>query len=343
MNGKPLSDNITTSKLQLNYLKTIGILNNSAKGRGFGHPVDLAVNNDGHIYVLNRHAGLARIGICTLEEEYLGEFGSYGHADGQFWLATAIAIDSQKHVYVTDEYHHNVTVFQPSGELIGVWGNYGAKDGQLNGPSGIAIDFEDNIFVVDQNNCRVHKFTKEGHHLLQWGEPGSQESQFNLPWGITLDALGNVYVADWRNDRIQKFSPDGHFIAVFGEPGAGEGQLHRPAKPAVDSEGYIYVADWGNERVQVFGPTGDFQLTLRGQATLSKWAKEFLDVNPDEHSTRNQSNLIPDLPPHINTPYLISSQIESYFWGPAAVSVDRQNRLYVTESSRHRIQVFERQ
>mgnify|MGYP001236885244 CR=1 FL=1 len=149
MNGKPLSDNITTSKLQLNYLKTIGILNNSAKGRGFGHPVDLAVNNDGHIYVLNRHAGLARIGICTLEEEYLGEFGSYGHADGQFWLATAIAIDSQKHVYVTDEYHHNVTVFQPSGELIGVWGNYGAKDGQLNGPSGIAIDFEDNIFVVE--------------------------------------------------------------------------------------------------------------------------------------------------------------------------------------------------
>ena len=343
MNAIPLNDDVTINNFRLSYLKTIGILNTSAHGRGFGQPVDLAINADGHIYVLNRHARLARVGICNLDEEYLGEFGSYGHSNGQFWLATAIAIDSQQHVYVTDEYHHNITVFKSSGELISVWGEYGVNDGQLNGPSGIAIDFEDNIFVVDQNNCRVHKFTKEGRHLLQWGEPGSQEGQFNLPWGITVDSRGYVYVADWRNDRIQKFSSDGHFIASFGESGAGQGQLHRPAKPAVDSEGYVYVADWGNERVQVFSPAGDFQLTLRGQASLSKWAQEFLNVNPDENSTRNQSNLVPHLPPHINTPYLVSSQIESYFWGPTSVSLDRQNRLYVTESARHRIQIFEKQ
>ncbi len=326
----------------LNYLKTIGVMNNNPVGRGFGHPVDLTAGRDGRIFVLNRHAGLSRVGLCSLDEEYLGEFGSYGHGDGQFWLPTAIAMDSQERIYVADEFHHDVSVFDSSGEFIGKWGEFGSGKAQINGPSGLAIDSEDNIYVVDQHNNRVQKFTADGSHLLQWGEPGEAEGQFNLPWGITLDSQGNVYVADWRNDRIQKFTSEGKFVAAFGESGDGDGQFHRPAKPAVDSEGYIYVADWGNERVQVLGPDGSFQLKLRGRATLSKWAQEFLDVNPDESVTREQSNLIPDLPPHFNTPYLVSTQTEPYFWGPASVNLDDEGRLYVTESSRHRVQVYQR-
>ena len=156
----------------LTYLKTIGVMNNNPTGRGFGHPVDLAIGQRGRIYVLNRHAGLARVGICTLGEEYLGEFGSYGHEDGQFWLPTAIAVDSRENVYVADEYHHSVTVFDSSGAFKNKWGEHGSGDGQLDGPSGLAIDADDNVYVVDQKNCRVHKFTADGRHLLQWGEIG---------------------------------------------------------------------------------------------------------------------------------------------------------------------------
>ena len=317
-------------------------MNNNPTGRGFGHPVDLAVGKGGRIYVLNRHALLARVGICTLDEEYLGEFGSYGHEDGQFWLPTAIAVDSRENVYVADEYHHSVTVFDRSGAFKSKWGEQGSGDGQLDGPSGLAIDADDNVYVVDQKNCRVHKFTSDGRHLLQWGERGEEEGQFNLPWGITLDTQGNLYVADWRNDRIQKFTAGGRFLAAFGEPGEREGEFHRPAKPAVDAEGYIYVADWGNERVQLLAPDGAFIQSLRGEATISKWAQEFLDVNPDESTTRDRSNLVPDLPSHFNTPYLVSTQTEPYFWGPASVTLDADGRLYVTESSRHRVQVYRR-
>ena len=317
-------------------------MNNNPTGRGFGHPVDLTVGQDGRIFVLNRHALLARVGVCTLEEEYLGEFASYGHGDGQFWLPTASAIDRRENIYVADEFHHNITVFDSYGEFVGNWGDYGSGDGQINGPSGLAVDSEDNVLVVDQKNNRIHKFTAGGKHLLQWGEGGTGEGQFDLPWGVTLDSEGNVYVADWRNDRIQKFSPEGQFMAAFGESGDGDGQFNRPAKPAVDSQGYIYVADWGNERVQVLGPDGSFQLKLRGAATVSKWAQEFLDVNPDESLTRDQSNLIPDLPSHLDTPYLVSTQTEPYFWGPTSVNLDAQGRLYVTESSRHRVQIYQK-
>ena len=164
----------------------------------------------------------------------------------------------------------------------------------------------------------------------------------NLPWGICVDDQDDVYVADWRNDRIQKFDRDGRFLRIFGESGSGDGQLSRPSSVAVARDGRVIVADWGNERVQIFDKDGRFNSILQGQATLSKWAIEWLDVNRDELSARQTSDLeIKTLPAHLNTPYHRASQTEHIFWGPVSVKIDRDQRLYVTEHSRHRIQIYE--
>jgi DNA-binding beta-propeller fold protein YncE len=341
-----MSAQVATGSTTLVYVKTIGIANNSNNGRGFANPVSLAVSSDDRIFVLNRSdpvlAHAIRVGICTLEEEHIGEFGDgSGEGDTQFRLPTGIAFDSQDRLYVTDEYLNRVTVFDSSGHFLGKWGQSGRRDGQFNGPAGIAFNSADNAFVVDQHNNRVQKFNRDGEYLLQWGHGGSNAGELDLPWGVTVDSEDNVYVADWRNDRVQKFTPDGRFLAAFGEPGDGDGQFHRPSDVAVDCEGIIYVADWGNERVQVLAPNGAFQTKERGQATLSKWAEEFYASNPDESTTRDVSNLFPTLPDH-STPYQVSSQTEAYFWGPTSVTLDKEGRLYVTESNRHRVQVFQR-
>jgi len=337
----------TTSALHVSYLKTIGIVNNGYNGRGFANPYDVAVARDGRIFVLNRcdpaRASAIRVGICTLDEDYLGEFGKgFGSGDGQFVWPVAMAFDSQERLYITDEHNHRISIFDTAGTFLGKWGTFGRGDGQLDGPSGIAIDAEDRVYVVDQNNARVQTFTPDGQYVRQWGSEGTGAGQFQLPWGICVDAEGYVYVADWRNDRIQKFTAEGEFVAAFGHSGAGEGAFHRPSGVAVDTAGNIYVADWGNERVQVLGPDGSFQLLLRGQATLSKWADEFFAANPDEWEVRQQSELIPELPPHLDTPYQISAQTEPYFWGPVAVTVDHANRLYVPETNRHRVQIYQK-
>jgi DNA-binding beta-propeller fold protein YncE len=342
-----VSPQAATHTITLQYVKTIGIVNNGFNGRGFANPYDVAVSRDGRIFVLNRcdpaRAAAIRVGICTLDEEYLGEFGNgFGTGDGQFAWPVAMAFDNRERLYITDEHHHRISIFDTSGTFLGKWGVFGSGAGELNGPAGIAIDAEDHVYIVDQNNHRIQKFTTDGRYLLQWGAAGTNHGQFNLPWGVAVDTEGAVYVADWRNDRIQKFTPDGQFMARFGESGQGEGQFNRPSSVAVDAEGYIYVADWGNERVQVLGPDGSFQLQLRGQATLSKWAEDFFASNPDEWETRQISNLMPPLPPHLNTPYHVSSQTEPYFWGPVSVTLDRENRLYVPETNRHRVQIYQK-
>ena len=111
---------------------------------------------------------------------------------------------------------------------------------------------------------------------------------------------------------------------------------------AVDRDGKIHVADWGNERVQTLNPDGSFHRLLRGEATLSKWAEEWLEVNPDEYNVRKSSELLVEyLPDHLRTPYHVASQTEPLFWGPVSVKLDSEDRLYVTEHSRHRIQIYE--
>ena len=333
--------------LTLSYVKTIGIVNNGTNGRGFASPADLAVSRDGRIFVLNRCdppllKGI-RIGICNLDEDYLGEFGNgYGDGDGQFHMPTAMAFDSRDRLYITDERANRVSVFDSAGGFLGKWGDSGDGEGQLNGASGIAFDSQGNAYVTDQHNHRIQVFTSYGAYLRQWGGEGSAEGQLNIPWGVAVDSQDYVYVADWRNDRIQKFTSVGQFVATFGESGDGDGQFYRPSGVAVDAEGYIYVADWGNERVQVLGPDGEFQLKLRGEATLSKWANEYFAANAGELAEREKSRLIPSLPSHFDTPYLISSQTEPYFWGPVSVTLDGEGRLYVTESNRHRFQVYQK-
>ena len=327
----------------LNHYITIGL--STMEGRGFYYPVDTAIGANGRMYVVNR--GLEgddrsiRITVCDLDSEYYETFGFVGTGDGQLTWPTAVTVDSQGRVYVSDEYTNRISIFDSEGAFLSKWGVAGSGQGELDGPSSLALDGESNVYVVDHQNNRVQKFTSDGEFLLSFGSEGNGDGQFNLPWGSTVAPNGDVYVADWRNDRIQRFTPEGRFVAEYGGPGRGDGQFHRPASVVVDGEGYIYVADWGNERVQVLDPDGGFVMKLRGQATLSRWAQEFLDTNVEEAEARGRSNLEPDLD-FGGDSHEESAHIEKYFWAPSSVKLDGDGRLYVTESNRHRIQVFVR-
>ncbi len=334
----------TARKPLLKYSFTIGVA--AMEGRGFYYPVDLAFRKDGRIFVLGRgHDGDTRgvqILVCNIDSEYYGKFASHGAEPGQFIWPTSIAIDKDGNVYVSDEYRNNISIFSTSNECISRWGEEGSEPGKLRGPSGLAFDWQDNLLVVDHQNHRIQKFTKDGRLLMSFGKEGRANGEFDLPWGICVAPVGDIYVADWGNDRVQQFAPNGRFIASYGTSGNGDGQFNRPSSVAVDAQRYIYVSDWGNERVQVFDPDGKLLQSLRGEATTSKWAQEFLDGNIEEARARAKSNLEPDLTPYNGDPYEESYHTEKFFWSPSSVKVDDSGRVFVVDRNRHRIQVYER-
>ena len=336
---------------KLEYLKTIGIVNIGTNGVGFSNPYDIAFSSDDRAFVINRHdapinfkpenASAIRMGILNYEEEYLGEFGyGFGDGEGQFKLPVAMCFDSKDRLYVTDELNNRITVFNSSGKYLFSWGIYGSGIGEIDGPAGITIDNHDNVYIADQNNHRVQKFTSDGQFITSWGGFGCGNGELNMPWGICTDSKGDIYVADWRNNRVQQFTNNGDFKSCYGDNLKNGINLNRPSSVAVDDSGILYIADWGNHKVKILNRDGDLISVLDGEATLSKWAKEWYDKSPDQLQSREKANLIPELPSQFSTPYQKSAQTEPYFWGPVSVKIDANKRLYVVESLRHRIQVF---
>ena len=328
------------SHIQLQYSHTIG--RGEQFGPGFTYPIQVARGEDDLMYVLCRSSEYrpegTRIAVCTVNEEYVNVFArgvsqqgphEYNLEDGSLVWPTCIAIDSQQNVYVSDEWLNRISIFSKDGDFLGKWEEReGDGDGEMNRPSGMAFDKDDNLFIVDSLNHRVQKFTKDGKFLAKWGHQGSGDGEFNMPWGIDIDRQGNVYIADWRNDRIQKFSPDGDFLMKFGSSGSGEGEFNRPTDVAVDKDGIIYVADWLNDRIQVFETDGSFVTLRSGEATVSKWGKDKLDANPEMWGERERAEGL---------------ERERLFWAPSGIAVDDQNRVFVCEGPRNRIQVYRKQ
>ena len=332
-----------TRMVNLEYVDTIGFVADQG-GRGFHLPMGIAIKDDGRIYVASRSntqsLNIVGIQVVNLKHEFFGQINSYGKGDGQMIWPTALALDSQENLYLSDDFLQRITIFDGEGNFKSRWGAKGNGDGEFDGPSGIVFDSDDNMLLVDHRNNRVQKFTKDGRFISKFGFQGSGDGQFDLPWGICLDDDGYIYIADWRNDRIQKFTSEGEFVAKFGASGDGDGQLNRPAGVAVDSDGNMYVADWGNQRLQVLAPDGSFLLKLRGQATLSHWAKEYLEAQADEIKARESFQPVFDV--DTDDQHEVSARIEPYFWDPVTVILDKQDRVYVLETSRHRFQVFQK-
>ena len=338
----------TAQKMKLmEYSHTMGMT--VMEGKGFYYPVDTAVGKDDRLYVISRSkeetARGIRVTMCDAESGYYGNFGGYGDEGGRFVWPACGATDSQGRFFISDEKLNRVTAYDEAGNYLFHWGQSGSGEGELDTPSGLAFDSQDNVYVADTYNNRIQKFTGDGRFLLSIGglEPGTDaERGVSLPWGLACDAQDNVYVADFGNDAIKKFSPDGEFLAAFGSSGRGEGQFTRPASVAVDGDGYIYVADWGNERVQVLDSEGNFVQLLRGEATISEWAANFLSINKEEAAARATADLDMEIDYFVDDPHEESSHIEKYFWCPVSVKLDSQGRLYVTETNRHRLQIYQR-
>ena len=310
-------------------------------GKGFSQPVGVAVGSDGSVFVASR--GNPRITKATLDHEYIIEFGI-----GRFTYLTAVAVDADDNVYTTDEWLHEVSVFDSHGNFLKSWGEPGSGEGQLHGPSGLAFDADGNVLIVNSLNSRVQKFSKDGQYISGFGKKGNGPDEMDLPWGIAIDNKGDVYLADWNNHRVQKFGPDGEHLLTFGsgkktgvaldgstpyahatvgDIGVNPNDLNHPTGVAVDGDGDVYVVDWMNERVVVFSSDTRPVARFRGDAhDLSQWAQMTLDANPDMAMARRR----------VKNP-----EIQNYFRLPVSCIFDQAtDRLIVCDTQMCRLQVY---
>ncbi len=94
----------------------------------------------------------------------IGNFGSFGSGNGEFFHPHGIAVDAAGDVYVADTNNHRVQKFTSGGVFLEAFGSYGTGEGQFDAPRDIAIQESGHsqlVYVSDWNNNRVQVWKRE--------------------------------------------------------------------------------------------------------------------------------------------------------------------------------------
>jgi len=140
----------------------------------------------------------------------LRKIGTTGHnheltTPGDFSKPSAVAVDGEGNLYVTDTMNNRIEIFDPDGQFIGAFGKAGDGPGYFGRPKGVAIDSDGHVWVADGMQDRVQVFTKDGQLLIAFGGHGLLPGQFQGLVGIAIDKKNRVFTTEIYPGRAQQF------------------------------------------------------------------------------------------------------------------------------------------
>ena len=196
---------------------------------------DLAVNNQGELFVLSR--GPHPISKFASDGRFLESFG-----EGLFTQVHSITVDHNEKIWITDVGLHTLFKLDETGRVEMVLGRQN-NEGEFytdavplfNKPADVIISANGDIFVADgYGNSRVVKFDQTGNFIKTWGVKGEGSSEFNLPHSLAIDKKQRLLVADRENSRIQLFDLDGNYLETWNLP-------DKPYCLTIDKNDFIYI------------------------------------------------------------------------------------------------------
>ena len=146
------NDRIQVFDTDLNFIRTFGSL-----GSGMGHfnePYDLDFDSEGKAYIADGHND--RIQVVDKSGQFVRQLGQE-EGEGNLKWPTAVHVVGQ-FVYVSNEGHGCISVYQTSGQFVTSFGEYGEGERELIGPYGITSDQNGFVYVTDFNNNRVEVY-----------------------------------------------------------------------------------------------------------------------------------------------------------------------------------------
>lgn len=240
-----------------------------AEIKGYQIP-GLACDNDGYVYATTRKQGYP---VAVFAPD--GSFVKYLGRDTEVIESHGVSVDSERNVWITDDWGHVARKFNQNGDLIMTIGAFKCPSdtginniipgtrlsfyterrlaGPFNRPTRIVEASNGHLFASDgYGNSAVHEFSHDGKLLNTWGGLGDEPGHFGIVHSIWIDARGNILIADREFDRIQIFSQKGELLKVIDN-------LMYPSDVCAD-DNYIYVAE-REGRVSIF----DYDYNLKAQ------------------------------------------------------------------------------
>lgn len=189
----------------------------------------------------------------TEKPRYLFTAGDKGQ--GMLTQPSAIAVDDDGKIYVTDAGAFNVKVYSPGGRFLKSFGKAGSGRDGFGYPYGIAVLKNGDIMVADTINLNVRVFNKDGRY---------KKTVMDRKSGVKPGAMtvhnGKIYLADLAGNKIMVLDGQGKVLRKI-TPAAMP--FSYPQGMALDKNGLIWVADSGNFVIKAVSDRGEVQAIVR--------------------------------------------------------------------------------
>lgn len=238
------------------HSQTVVAVNGLAQvlGSGFEHPIGVAVDRTGNIFVTDFDHDLVKEIVAA------GGYTTVRTIGSGFAGPEGIAVDAAGNVFVADSIHNAIR------EILAVGGIIPAQNatirtvgGGFSLPYGVAVNDRGDVFVADRGHNAVKKIIAVNGSI-----PSSNPtivtlaSDFSQLSGVAIDVAGNVFVADTLENTVREIVAAGGY-QVSHPIGSG---WNGPTGVAVDRSGNVYVADAGSSTVSEVMATGGYSIVL---------------------------------------------------------------------------------
>jgi DNA-binding beta-propeller fold protein YncE len=168
-----------------------------------------------------------------LKIKFLGQWGSYGNGDGQFDAPCAIAVSSDRRIYVAESRNGRVQVFTLSDlgddpqsspiEAKFVRFLISGKESFHHRPTGLALSRDEKeVFVAYPGYIQV--FSSQGVPMRGWGTRVTEKTLITRD-SVSLSSDGNIYVCSSNDNIVSLFNPHGQLIRTWRVTVGWEGSL----------------------------------------------------------------------------------------------------------------------
>ena len=251
-------------------------------GDGFASAADIAIADDGNIFLLSTGYKTATIHRVNYRGEPVDEIplGDLPEAysklvpdrmvyrDGALYLADSderlvVVVDGRGRFLRGYDLNRPLRRYLPKRnrfrrELGTVdWAKKRLKDIELNG---FAVDRDGNMLFTVPVLSSAFRMSVDGE-LTQFGSASGSRGKFGVAAGITTDDSGYVYVADRLRCVVMVFDEALDYQTEFGYRGNRPSNLIVPDDLAIDPSGNLYVGQAANRGVSVFKVVHDDTIT----------------------------------------------------------------------------------